>query len=423
MEDSGLEVPTQEQGIETPSGVENHANIADSVTEQRFQKLSDDKKENVKKIIGGGRLVRLLAIATLLVSIGCGNVEKPTLNYPPVVTPVIRSEIPPVATPTPEKPPLPPDIIPENELAQKYNTRVWNTPDIKLHIRREAVNNEPQLQDLAAGKFGGGLDIVLLDGPFIHSSFLSPEQRANLPGLVTILEPKEKMVEEERRNNFEKNKPDVIRAIQTETEALENKLKNGKIDQDYFNVQKELLKEQFKPYLEGPTTYDLIGNRYAGMYLVNMEYKQDPLASLLKVETAQQKPVLKVYILLAVGKSVINEKTIQSGQVRASVSSGFGVSQLRVEQSYPNPGKYIISTGLEGDQYPVGAQSQGFTLRHEFAHRVADHPQTDWVALEKIKQAYDAYQKGDDSGYYFVFETPEGNVTTAVHQPIQNPAI
>lgn len=87
------------------------------------------------------------------------------------------------------------------------------------------------------------------------------------------------------------------------------------------------------------------------------------------------------------------------------------------KDSYPDPREYRISSS--DPTYPVPASTAGFALRHEFAHEVSSHPKTDYIALDGIKEAWEKFQKtGDDSGYYFVFETPKGIVVTEKQQAL-----
>ena len=82
-----------------------------------------------------------------------------------------------------------------------------------------------------------------------------------------------------------------------------------------------------------------------------------------------------------------------------------------VEHSHPDP-SLLSRVDNPNAEYLIAGSTAGTVLRHELKHFVADHPTTDILLLQDLLKAFDQYQKGDDSGYYYVFETPEGNVLT-----------
>lgn len=409
-------IETKEQ---LPANRPNLLAVGQEIRDGALDRLSPDQKRVAARFFGGSSILRLFATLGILTLTGCTNIEKLDINLPIVTVPVVESISTPIPTPEPkpERLELPKDIVSANELQEKYNTRIWNVPETKLHIRRAALVNELIFQNIKERRFNG-LDIVLVDGPFVHTSFLTPEQRNGLPGLVNNLGSREKIYEEQSRIDFKKRRELIIQDLQKQISELEVDLKNGKINQDLFNVQTEAYKYSIRTYMDGPTQYDLMETRIAGLYAPVFESRIDPL-------TREVLPKLRIYILLAVGKSVVGEeKVFRSGQaVTIMNKSSYGGIPLNPKQSYPSPESYELNLGF-GHEYPVGRATKGFSLRHEMAHGdPSDHPQTDLIALERIRRAYDAYKKGDDTQYYFVFETPEGNIFTGVRQPVNKPSI
>lgn len=381
-----------------------------------------NRKEVSKRLAGGRVIPRMLAVLGLIAMVGCGNVENP-VNPPPVALVQEMLDNSPDATePITKKAELPADVVSPEELAEKYHTRVWNLPDIKLHLRQKALENESVFQDILAGNVES-LDVVLLDGPYLNTRFMSEEQKAGLPELVYELHNYEVIERLKREKYFKEESPRKREFYNHLLEDLNRRLTNREINQQEFDIKKELLNEGMRSFLEGPTEEDLNKTDGIGLYVSTLDLKVKEgkdSNDWKKYDFNDYKTERRVYILLALRE---NKKEEQSGYLRVVMDGGgpSGGHAPKTSQSFPDPSKYHIVP--EHEAYPVGGQSAGFVIRHEFAHHKANHPKTDWVALEGIQKAYEAYKNGDDNLYYFVIETPEGNIYTRTRTPVEQPAI
>lgn len=374
-------------------------------------RLKSEKREVAKRLNGGRVIPRMLAALGLIAMVGCGNVENPVNPPPAVLVQEMMDNPPDVTKPITKKVELPADVVSPEELAEKYHTKIWNLPDIKLHLRQKALENESVFQDILTGNVES-LDVVLLDGPYIHTRFMNEEQRANLPELVDELQLFERRERFKREKYFEAQKPKMQEVFNQRLGELEKKIRSGELKQEEFELQKDILKEGMRPFLEGPTEDDLNATNAIGIYVRALRFKE-------ATNPQDDKVVQKIYILLALKEVKMEE--LKSGNVKVYMKKNLGGFTLNPDQSFPDPSKYHINP--KDDIYPVGGQSSGFALRHEFAHHNYGHPQADWVPLEGIKKAYQAYRDGDDSLYYFVFETPDGNIYTRTRTPVEQPAI
>ncbi|OGK39023.1 hypothetical protein A3F34_01415 [Candidatus Roizmanbacteria bacterium RIFCSPHIGHO2_12_FULL_44_10] len=82
-----------------------------------------------------------------------------------------------------------------------------------------------------------------------------------------------------------------------------------------------------------------------------------------------------------------------------------------LQDSHPHPDKYSFELT---DAYPFKAQDLALLIRHELNHYSgSNETTTDYSSLEQVRQARMRYEKSgetDDSLYFAVFETPNGNL-------------
>lgn len=345
-----------------------------------------NRKEVSKRLAGGRVIPRMLAVLGLIAMVGCGNVEK-VVNPPPVTLALeMMEEMPASIEPAINTTELQTDIVSVQELAKKYHTNIWNLPDIKLHIRQKALQEEALFRDLKSREINK-LDIVLVNGPYMNSSFLTPEQKAGLPDLVADMQQAEQLERSKREKWFQEKTPEMKKSYEEQSKNLQERLERNPGDKEMIDGAKSFLLASLRPFFEGPSEEDLTQNYVIGFYYPVLKFQED-------LTTGES----RVYILLAVRENK-----------NKSFGTPTGPNPLKLNQSYPK---------IEEPN-----QTIGYTLRHEGKHRVADHPKTDEEALKGLKKAYDAYQNGDDSFYYFVFETPEGNIYTRNRTPVEQPVI
>ncbi len=407
MDESTSELPQQnpEQSL---SVRERIIGAVKKVVRKEKDKLPTTKKDQANML---SRRRFLVATAGLLVIAGCGSGKEKDSSVPTPsgekpaegVTPVPTSIAELAQTPQPQKEKLPDDIVSAERLLEEYNTRVWNTPDVKLHIREKALEIEPIFETMKNDEFPSSFDIILLNGPTVHSTFLTPEERENFPDLVKQLNEYERPFEERYKQEFSnpKYRKEYKDRYDQEITTLEQKVKAGEIDRDTFIVESELTKERYRPFLEEPRPSDFQRTAAGGMYVRTNVYEG-------KGDDGFPKRVSKYYVVLPVKDE--ENKVFKSGKVTREIQI-VGGSTPDPKKSYPNG--HSIKIVAPGTDYPADRSvGVGFSLRHEFAHHRAGHPQADMIPIEGLKAAYDAYQQGDDSRYYFVFETPKGNLYT-----------
>lgn len=339
----------------------------------------------------------------------------------------------PTFTPTPDKTiptELPKDILSKEELEDKYHVRIFNTPNIEFMVRRGALDYDPifqwlQFKDKATlehkepavapgndeverrnWQAPRHLNVFLIDGPIVHPKFFSEEIKAQMnPKLLKVIEDNIRTKEQEARQNFIKNKGDMLEMQKIRLEWLEENKKSGIIDDVIFNAEKEFLAEMLRPYLNGPTDEDVYNSLTHTLGMFAQPYPQE----FIKPDgTRAVELSASVFIAVGTPEQSSTGKTVVSGNRTVSFS-GLGHSgiPLRSNQSHPQPEQFTMTAD---EVYPLVSVDPdktgtlGQTIRHEFWHIVAGHPQTDKLTYESIRRAAEAFRNGDDSQYYFVLK-------------------
>lgn len=319
----------------------------------------------------------------------------------PTVTPnkgeSTPTPVPTAAKPETKAPPknievrrdLPKDIVPSEELAEKYHVKVWNQPDLKLHIRRSALVKEPYFTENHYEQ--SSLAIVLFDG-LISADNMTEEQKKGLPELAKNLNE----VAENYRNQQMREFNDPEKRKEMATKYNEDKAYFLALHGENSEELKKL-ENRYYPYLNSPRPSDFKPFFYpaSGVFTGSGPTTSTFNGVVTKVEPG------KYYILLAT----------PSSKSRSENSSQF----LQKQQSFVSPDYFTVNP--RNKDYPVEpadpreSSPLGFNLRHELAHAAKKpHPYTDLSVLENLRQAHENYLKGDDSGYSYVFETPQGNI-------------
>ncbi|MBP6913738.1 MAG: hypothetical protein KBC00_03955 [Candidatus Levybacteria bacterium] len=165
------------------------------------------------------------------------------------------------------------------------------------------------------------------------------------------------------------------------------------------NYNKELAKDNdvFFDFYLNHFFDSYTGGNSAGVYISSDRLKQEDTENQLP-ESAKGKN----YIFLAVG--------------------GYDPNP---EYSYPNP--HLLDTIVAKKDFPLAGESDyafdrgsdfkrkipSFSLLHEFSHYVTpDESEADKLAYNFLVDAWDKYQKGDDSGYAVVFKNDRGITIT-----------
>lgn len=310
--------------------------------------------------------------------------------------------------PSPKELAFPVDLISEERLKEEYHTIIHNLPDVKLSLREKVLSSELLFSELASDPAENGvnksLDIFLVDGPSVHSSFLTDEQQEALGEAIRPLLGQEQATRRRRLDYYAGNKDLKTEEYQRKLIELEERSKKlpDNIREDYKRVQFEELSETYRPFLAGPTEDDL------KQPAEGLPEDFVPIGFFLKYN---QGSIIRYYIFVAVREKP--PRVYQSGIVSNINSKDIAARSLDSSQSYPSPDQFGIL--LDINKHHGKSAPPGQVLRHEFAHFVASHhdsPSTDDVAREIIRQAFEAKKNGDNSLYYIVLQIPQGMIIT-----------
>lgn len=417
------------------------------------------KQENLaRRVLGNKNLVLSGSAITYLFSlVGCAGADqqvKPTWESTPITSssqptrePTFTIAPKPTLTPTPVpenlkyKDRLPADIVSDEELYEVYHTRVYNTPTVKFHLRRAALTEEPIFKWLTTKESLTGLriptqaevdagkisvetkawvegnqmekefDIVLVDGPVAHPKYMTPEQQKVMGRSYQPLSPTE--ITKSRETMRVKLKQHIDK-VQAEAKAG---VDSGKISQEEYIRQLhwvETAVQAADKRLSKWTEDDAIkSKRIIGSFI------SDSLVDKNGQFIGGKKRVL----VLAVGEV---ESEVISFDDQGLFAFG-GWEGPQPEDSMISPNVFQMKSEANNDDYQVilgDSGTIGFAVSHEFAHFLKKKEgEADLAALDRIKKAWEAFQKGDDSLYYFVFETPKGNIVTDMPRKFTEPNI
>lgn len=105
---------------------------------------------------------------------------------------------------------------------------------------------------------------------------------------------------------------------------------------------------------------------------------------------------------------------LATAAVLAPLIPQFPSTQL-AETKEPSPKELALPVDLISEERLKEEYHTTQVLRHEFAHFIASHhdsPNTDDIAREIVRQAFEAKQSGDDSLYYIVLQTSQEVIIT-----------
>lgn len=322
---------------------------------------------------------------------------------------------------------LPEDILTKEELA-KAGITVYQTPDVQLYIRREALEI-PVFKD-AAKKRIDGLTISLVDHDRISWNAVNKLPYEARKAWQDV-NPHPKQWKEPYWDNLVKYFKDK-RDWYGKTKELTSEILG--LDEELFNIDMRKIEL-------------LIGAGADLEEAMRLQREREELAVKLRLLRSQQiesaligEHKLNELLDVAVGP---RDKAIEyfaengrddsyvTGQIlkpnksfrrKAFIYVCVGKDQKpSPDQSLPNPDWFVI----EGENGPVylGENNSGFTLRHEIGHYEGKRQESDnekeredeadELAYVGIAKAWKQYQEtGDTSGYPFVFVTDEGITIT-----------
>lgn len=306
------------------------------------------------------------------------------------------------------------DFLTEDELAG-YHTNIWNLPDVQLRFRKGAKES-PLFKRLE--KKGQHLDVILIDDYKVDVDSFTTEQKNIFTGRkATILRSLEASMQKVRDINAEEIKTNKTAKIQEYTikkNELSQQKNGGQLSDARYEVEVKAIDYLYSRYLvDPPIKEDLeTGVRVTG---------QTTNAS----ETENGKAFTHSYVFLSIRNMpesvtlISDDKsesiTIPSKAATYSKGGYLPDDAPNPTQSYIDPDKEF-TVDMTLDEYVVTAgRTAGDRLRHEFQHvrGVIVEKDADVGALKELQEASSLFEeKQDDSLYWIVFETPEGQTIT-----------
>lgn len=281
------------------------------------------------------------------------------------------------------------DIIPREELDKKYHIKILDLPRskfpdfVELNFRRSAITEHPLFEKKA--KESNNLYIVILNGPYLSSEFLTEDQRKALPEeavrkLDSVMAGFVMGVETE----IKKNKKIKLGQYYSKLAELQGELASERISQDYFNDLKAELDFRNSLYIQEQTPESLM-ERARG---VTIQPSTD--------RTEHQ------YIFLP-------GRDIKSGN--AKLSSNHRGTPVP-SQSYLDPKTFFVNP--DEKEYPIiEGNTPSSNLIHEMEHLLGvQHPYADLNVVSRYESSSKRYKEGDDKGYIVKWETPEGEIVS-----------
>lgn len=311
---------------------------------------------------------------------------------------------------------LPSDILSEEEL-KRNNITIYQTADIQLHLRREALKL-PILKDAIEGKINGVV-ISLVDSETLgwkHTAKLPEDAKA----VWQATHPHPSEYTEEEWQEMTKGEQQSIKHHQDHIKSLQEKLGQGNNKEQRDRIINELM-EAHKSLQESQLMMEILQDRQKaidyfsenwigkGQYLlITREFFEKEYLYLKNYPQAYQRALAitehpefsnKAYIYLSV-----------KGESAPDPTLSFPNIDMFLKNQDPN--RDLNSYTVLPKQIPG---STGFSLRHEVAHYVAGKMEgiADELALEQIEEAWKKYQEtGDSSKYAFVFINKKGVTIT-----------
>lgn len=278
---------------------------------------------------------------------------------------------------------LPRDILTREELTERGIT-VWNLEDVKLHLRRRAIEEEPLFQQPLRDSLVG-FDIVLIDGAAVKSYYLTEEQKAAIPDVVSLLEPQEQASRTARLNYYLNNQGPKQKEYKQRLATLEQHISERRWDAHVATVERQALRERFRPFLYEPTLEDL--NRGGSQtIIIESEGRRRALIAMRDPDAV----------------------TFFSGTVSIREADDQISRALKEDQSYPDSRYYRDSL----ERRKITAMPPGLALRRMIAE-ISNPADPEGRVISQLTAAERAYIRNqDDSLYYYAFETPLFMVTT-----------
>lgn len=279
------------------------------------------------------------------------------------------------------------DLIPREELLEKYNIQILDSEKVTLDFRRTALEYKKKLFNNPRGT----LKIVLLDGHFLHPRFLTEEQRKQLTpeelnAFYRDIEKAKNMVRSaftdprniERKSQEFKNKMD----------SLESDYASGNISTDKYHLMQRVYEEEYRPFLKGPTDEDMLQDLMGMAPPLNEKNPNDPKTNRLIFLPVADPP----------------KRILREGDEEYEFENDPLYDHApRTEKSFPTTEELGIN--LQEMMYPIKRPRLLSVTRHELEHAAGEgHPAADYNPYSDYMQAELEAKKGNYNGYWVVFK-------------------
>ncbi len=318
---------------------------------------------------------------------------------------------------------LPEDVVSEDELWQNYRTRISNTDEVELLLRRRILETEPIFEHLSSQATGSEegqkpqLDLIFVQEPFhpymiegsdgFRSRYMTEKQKQLYPEVYKFTQDLEWG---EIKKAVQAKKEDLIQFGKEEEAKMKSLLSSGKMSKEEFETNQKELNRFIAPYKEDllKTDFETFSKKYRDHELMVLpfaygfflRYPQD-----FGPEEKDKEGFPRRYFILISLPYRAYDFALNPDKSSFVPSENFRVN--------PNNQRYPVSAPNEA--------SVGWGLRHELRHFLPNspatgfflgHPGPDYSALEQYQKAEDLLREGDDSLFYIVFKTRRGIVVT-----------
>lgn len=271
-----------------------------------------------------------------------------------------------------------------------------------MHFPIISYNEEKKQAEVIDIEVRPRLDVVLIPGSMVRSMNFTEELKQNLPDLYDQIKQEEWSKFAEMKKRIAQRRPAVTEYANRRLQELKQEFEAGRLKESEYSQEKSHYEETITLHNEDLSKYDpdTFFDKY-NFWNTHAEGLYVGWSLDLKKRTDEQgMPYYerRFYIPIAVPES------------------GNSVTLDPNRSSFYNPAEFKMLTDIPDMEYPLQVPAEvrkSHVIRHEFRHHVSAHPLTDYMVLANYQQAYDRFLQGDDSLFYFVFETPRGNVVAS----------
>lgn len=301
------------------------------------------------------------------------------------------------------------EIIGEEELRTRFNTEIFDLPRdrfpddyVELGFTRSAEQSV-LFQGLESGRFK--LRVILIDDFQVSTDKLTAEQRQyfqDKPAVLNSLKTELGRIKELSKEKIASEAPEKKVEYDKRLNELMDLRDLGKLTQDQYDVREQALDYQYEAYLvEGDNLSDDLLQRNG----LRMFGTTQTLGT-----TKDGKPIQHVFMAVRDIPQVTFKSGDETYTIDAIVSDDILSIAPKPEDSYADP--ETLDVDYDSPEYMIGRLDAGIILRHELQHArgLLRERDADSEVIADLTKAYDMKEGGDDSGYWIVFDTPEGRM-------------